>query len=325
MGATAGGRRETSPRAAFRVGAGLARRPRHQRGRRSRTPRGMGDPDGLEQRGLLRAASGRGVCARGGSLVVSERRPDAAPGEQHRSRAVLSGSLRARPPARGGRAAAVERRCRRAHGTVPPAQQVRHQRAAPEPPLSRRSGCRPSCNAPTTSSAPTSGGPRRCAVRRCSTRAARCAWLAGQGYESIGILGTSLGSCLSMLTAAHEPLIRAAALNHISPYFADVVWEGLSTTHVREGLDGQDRSRDAAADLDAHLAVPVPGARPRQAHAARVRAVRSDLSGRALEVPGERVPAARHRRTSWWCCRAATTAPASRRSSGSTGSCCAGF
>lgn len=64
------------------------------------------------------------------------------------------------------------------------------------------------------------------------------AWLAGQGYESIGILGTSLGSCLSMLTAAHEPLVRAAALNHISPFFADVVWDGLSTTHVRQGLDG---------------------------------------------------------------------------------------
>ena len=64
------------------------------------------------------------------------------------------------------------------------------------------------------------------------------AWLAREGYESIGILGTSLGSCLSMLTAAHEPLIKAAALNHISPYFADVVWEGLSTAHVRDGLEG---------------------------------------------------------------------------------------
>lgn len=64
------------------------------------------------------------------------------------------------------------------------------------------------------------------------------AWLAREGYDSIGILGTSLGSCLSMLTAAHEPLIKAAALNHISPYFADVVWNGLSTAHVRESLDG---------------------------------------------------------------------------------------
>ena len=65
------------------------------------------------------------------------------------------------------------------------------------------------------------------------------AWLDGEGYTSIGILGTSLGSCLSMLTTAHEPLIKAAALNHISPYFADVVWEGLSTMHVRETLEGQ--------------------------------------------------------------------------------------
>jgi hypothetical protein len=64
------------------------------------------------------------------------------------------------------------------------------------------------------------------------------AWLAREGYTSIGILGTSLGSCLAMLTAAHEPLVQAAALNHISPYFADVIWEGLSTVHVREGLDG---------------------------------------------------------------------------------------
>lgn len=64
------------------------------------------------------------------------------------------------------------------------------------------------------------------------------AWLAGEGYDAIGILGTSLGSCLAMLTTAHEPLIRTAALNHISPFFADVVWEGLSTAHVRRGLDG---------------------------------------------------------------------------------------
>ena len=65
------------------------------------------------------------------------------------------------------------------------------------------------------------------------------AWLANRGYERIGILGTSLGSCLALLTSAHEPLINVQALNHISPYFADVVWEGLSTAHVRAGLEGQ--------------------------------------------------------------------------------------
>jgi dienelactone hydrolase len=64
------------------------------------------------------------------------------------------------------------------------------------------------------------------------------AWLSDQGFERIGILGTSLGSCLAMLTSAHEPRIRAQALNHVSPWFADVVWRGLSTRHVRQGLDG---------------------------------------------------------------------------------------
>jgi hypothetical protein len=64
------------------------------------------------------------------------------------------------------------------------------------------------------------------------------AWLESLGFERIGILGTSLGSCLAMLTSAHEPRIKAQALNHVSPWFADVVWRGLSTRHVREGLDG---------------------------------------------------------------------------------------
>jgi hypothetical protein len=63
-------------------------------------------------------------------------------------------------------------------------------------------------------------------------------WLEQQGYESIGILGTSLGSCLAMLTAAHDPRVRAVALNHVSPFFGDVVWRGLSTEHVRKGLEG---------------------------------------------------------------------------------------
>jgi hypothetical protein len=65
------------------------------------------------------------------------------------------------------------------------------------------------------------------------------AWLDAEGYGPIGILGSSLGSCLALLTTAHEPRIRAAALNHISPFFADVVWRGLSTAHVRAGFDGQ--------------------------------------------------------------------------------------
>ena len=63
-------------------------------------------------------------------------------------------------------------------------------------------------------------------------------WLRDQGYDHLGLLGTSLGSCLSLLTATHEPLVRAQALNHVSPFFGDVVWRGLSTEHVRKGLEG---------------------------------------------------------------------------------------
>ena len=63
-------------------------------------------------------------------------------------------------------------------------------------------------------------------------------WLRDQGYDRLGLLGTSLGSCLAMLTSAHEPLVRAQALNHVSPHFGDVVWRGLSTEHVRRGLEG---------------------------------------------------------------------------------------
>jgi dienelactone hydrolase len=91
------------------------------------------------------------------------------------------------------------------------------------------------------------------------------AWLAEQGYERIGILGTSLGSCLAMLTAAHEPLVKAAALNHISPFFADVVWEGLSTAHVRAGLEGAidlDRLRRLWLPISPHPYIDRLGDRP---------------------------------------------------------------
>jgi hypothetical protein len=63
-------------------------------------------------------------------------------------------------------------------------------------------------------------------------------WLIEQGYGPVGIVGTSLGSCISFIAFAHDPRIEAGVFNHISPYFADVVWRGLSTRHIREGLEG---------------------------------------------------------------------------------------
>jgi len=67
------------------------------------------------------------------------------------------------------------------------------------------------------------------------TRAA-VQWLKSRGYEQIGILGTSVGSCVAFLAFAHEPDLKAGAFNHVSGYFADVVWNGLSTAHVRAGF-----------------------------------------------------------------------------------------
>jgi dienelactone hydrolase len=61
-------------------------------------------------------------------------------------------------------------------------------------------------------------------------------WLKGEGYERVGILGTSVGSCIAFLAFAHEPALDAGAFNHVSGYVADVVWHGLSTQHVREGF-----------------------------------------------------------------------------------------
>jgi dienelactone hydrolase len=77
-------------------------------------------------------------------------------------------------------------------------------------------------------------------VNRQAVRDVRLAlwWLRDQGYDRLGLLGTSLGSCLAFLTTCHEPLVRAQALNHVSPHFGDVVWRGLSTDHVRQGLAG---------------------------------------------------------------------------------------
>jgi dienelactone hydrolase len=67
------------------------------------------------------------------------------------------------------------------------------------------------------------------------TRAA-VRWLNQQGYERIGIMGTSIGSCVGFLAMVHEPLVRTGVFNHVSGYVADVAWRGISTAHVRAGF-----------------------------------------------------------------------------------------
>jgi dienelactone hydrolase len=62
-------------------------------------------------------------------------------------------------------------------------------------------------------------------------------WLEAQEYTRLGIVGTSLGSCYAFLAAAHDSRVRVAAFNHASTYFADVVWHGQSTRHIRQGIE----------------------------------------------------------------------------------------
>jgi len=61
-------------------------------------------------------------------------------------------------------------------------------------------------------------------------------WLKQQGYEKLGIVGTSIGSCVGFFAFTHDMRIDAAVFNHVSGYPADVVWHGLSTYHVKQGI-----------------------------------------------------------------------------------------
>ena len=68
-------------------------------------------------------------------------------------------------------------------------------------------------------------------------------WLQQQGYSRLGILGTSLGSCIACITAAHDARVRVGIFNHVSMYFSDVVWTGISSQHVRRGF-GEEVTQD---------------------------------------------------------------------------------
>jgi hypothetical protein len=61
-------------------------------------------------------------------------------------------------------------------------------------------------------------------------------WFEREGYDRLGILGTSVGSCIAFVTMCHEPLLRAGAFLHVSSYFGDVVANGLTTMNVWESL-----------------------------------------------------------------------------------------
>jgi dienelactone hydrolase len=61
-------------------------------------------------------------------------------------------------------------------------------------------------------------------------------WLEQQGFERIGIVGTSLGSCYAFLASAFDARLKVNVFNHCSARFGDVVWTGLSTRHIKQSL-----------------------------------------------------------------------------------------
>ena len=64
-------------------------------------------------------------------------------------------------------------------------------------------------------------------------------WLEREGFEDLGIVGTSLGSCYAFLASAHDQRLKTNVFNHCSTTFADVVWTGQSTKHIRAGIEGE--------------------------------------------------------------------------------------
>jgi hypothetical protein len=69
-------------------------------------------------------------------------------------------------------------------------------------------------------------------------------WLVSQGYEQIGVLGTSLGSAYAFIAAAMDERIRVCAFNHVSTQFGDVVWTGQSTRHVKAAFERAGLTQD---------------------------------------------------------------------------------
>jgi len=75
-------------------------------------------------------------------------------------------------------------------------------------------------------------------VRQATLDIRRAAdWLFFQGYKRVGVIGTSIGSCVSWLAFIHDERLEAGAFNMVSSWFGDVVWRALTTSHIRKSLE----------------------------------------------------------------------------------------
>lgn len=64
-------------------------------------------------------------------------------------------------------------------------------------------------------------------------------WLFASGFNRVGVMGTSIGSCVSWLAFIHDPRLEAGVFNMVSSWFGDVVWRALTTSHLRRVLESE--------------------------------------------------------------------------------------
>jgi pimeloyl-ACP methyl ester carboxylesterase len=64
-------------------------------------------------------------------------------------------------------------------------------------------------------------------------------WLNQRGHDRVALIGLSLGSCVAGLVAAHDPRILCSALVLTAGDFAEVVWTGRATRHIRRALEAE--------------------------------------------------------------------------------------
>jgi pimeloyl-ACP methyl ester carboxylesterase len=64
------------------------------------------------------------------------------------------------------------------------------------------------------------------------------AWLLTQGAAEVQVVGLSLGSCVAALVAAFEPHVKSTVLLLSAGDFAETVWTGRATRHIRKAVEG---------------------------------------------------------------------------------------
>jgi pimeloyl-ACP methyl ester carboxylesterase len=63
-------------------------------------------------------------------------------------------------------------------------------------------------------------------------------WLHNQGCKEVSLIGVSLGSCVASLAAAFDSRFFRTALLLTAGDFAETVWTGRATTHIRKAIEG---------------------------------------------------------------------------------------